>query len=329
MADATTTDTSTTSPGATPATTTATPATTTTTVANTTAAATTTDTTTSQAPTIVNQPIVDKAQTVPADFPTDWREKMAGSDTALLHIMQRYASPVAFANAHRELHAERSSGKLRAPAPAADAPPEQLAQWRKDNGIPDAPEGYLLKLPSGLVVSDDDKEMLGSFLKTVHGQNASPETVGSMVDWYYKNFETIQAKQQQNDVQAMQATEEALRAEWSGSAYRANLNAISGYLDTAPQGVKDIIFNARGVDGVPIMSKPDVVRFLHSAAMEANPASTIAPGNPGTAGATIDDQLKQLDIDLRTDSRTYFKNGGSEKRIQLLAAKEQLAAKGR
>src|SRR3546814_3644725 len=51
------------------------------------------------------------------------------------------------------------------------ATPEQIAEWRKEQGIPEKPEDYDLKFDNGLVIGEADKPLVAEFLKASHATN--------------------------------------------------------------------------------------------------------------------------------------------------------------
>jgi hypothetical protein len=265
----------------------------------------------------------DGAVATPADWPADWREKLAAGDEKKLTTLKRYASPQAYADAGFQLRQMMDSKQLRAPSPPADAKPEDVALWRKDNGIPEKPEGYVATLDKGLVIGEADKPLVGKFLENMHARNASPEVVNAALGTYYQIQETLQTQQIETDNRVRQAAEDALRPEW-GPEYRRNINVINGYLDTAPKGVKESIMNAR-VGGKPIASDPDVLRFLLSAAIQNNPAATVAPGSTGSSQQTIDARIGEIEKTMRENRGEYNRNSGMQAEyLKLLGAREAL-----
>jgi hypothetical protein len=71
------------------------------------------------------------------------------------------------ADAHLSLQQQLSSGEYVKRLPK-DAKPEQVAEWRKNNGIPESPEKYDFNLPDGLVMGEADLNVARKFLKK-HG----------------------------------------------------------------------------------------------------------------------------------------------------------------
>jgi len=251
----------------------------------------------------------------------NWRQAYAGEDTKRLNQLERFQSPKAVLDAFFSAQEKIRSGELRSPLPE-NATPEQVAAYRQQNGIPEKPEGYFEKLPDGLVIGDADKPMFSSFAEGLHKLNADPKIAQYAVSWYNQFQEDAAAKVAEGDNAAKTATEDELRAEW-GADYRANINHIQGFLAQAPEGVADLIGNARGADGKAILNDPNVVRWLASVARELNPVGTIVPSGGGSAKG-LDDEISEIETFMRTDRAAYNKDERKQARLRdLYAARER------
>ncbi len=277
---------------------------------------------------LTTDPKDDKGTASLANWPDDWRARLAGGDEKALKRLERFADPSAVWKSFREAEGKLSSGKVQtAKPPAADAPAEELAAWRKDNGIPEAPADYLKNLPDGLVIGKADKPQMEQFAADMHARHASPEVVHAAIASYYAMRETAAAEAAGRDAQAMRTTEDELRADW-GADYRRNVNAIVGWLDTADADVKGALMNARGPDGTPVMSMPKVLRWLHAQALDINPAATIVPGAGANAGKGIEDRIGEIETVMRKDNARYVKDAGMQRELlDLYAARDRMKQK--
>jgi hypothetical protein len=270
----------------------------------------------------------DKVVAAPADWPEDWRTKLADGDEKAMKQLERYQSPKDVAKALREAQTKISKG-TQAFALPADATEEQVTAWRKENGIPEKPEGYLEKLPSGLVVGEDDKPLVDTFLTDMHKANVKPEVVGAALDWYYRTQEESAAEQSREDVEFKKASEDALRSDW-GPEYRANINAISAFLDAAPSegdvSLKALLMGARLADGTPLGSNPMALRWLAGMANEANPAGFVSPATGATQIKSVTDEIGEIETFMRENRAAYNKDGAKQARLrQLYEAEEKLS----
>lgn len=237
------------------------------------------------------------------DWPTNWRELMAGGDEKQLKLLQRLPSPPEVWKKARSLEVRLDSGELK-PVLPKDASAEQLAEWRKAHGIPDKAEGYDFKRAKGEDWDDPQKEGLARLAPKLHAVNAPPQVAQAVADWLEGEIAEREQAQFTADEGYKQATEDALRAEW-GEEYRKNLKTIHNLLDTAPAGVKDQILHARLGNGTPFGSDPEVLRWLLSMATEINPAPTLVPGTPGTQGKSVDDRIAEIEKIMREDRKRY------------------------
>lgn len=153
---------------------------------------------------------------VPQKFPDNWRDQLAGDDAKYRKQLERYASPEALAKAHRELQSKMSSGEFRAAKLPENPTDEELTQWRKDNGVPEHADDYLADLPSGIVLGNEDKERVSSFLEAMHGKNVSKEHVQAAIEWNQQMVEQEMQARYERNVEAQQKTEDALRQSGAG-----------------------------------------------------------------------------------------------------------------
>lgn len=239
----------------------------------------------------------------------NWRELYAGEDAKMLARLQRYTTPKAAIDAMVAAQNRISSGELRAPLPATPTA-EQVAEFRQQNGIPEKPEGYFEKLPDGLVIGADDKPMFESFAKGLHALNAPPQIAQYAVKWYNDFQEQQAARISENDTSQKATAEDTLRAEW-GADYRANIGHISNFLKSAPEGVADLVSNARGSDGKAILNDPKVVQWFASVAREMNPVGTIV--GSGDSMKTVEGRMGELTKLMGNQSSEYWKGPTAEK----------------
>lgn len=268
-------------------------------------------------------------QPVVGDWPEDWRDKLT-KDEKLRQRLDRFKSPGDVLKAYTEIEKKMSAGekaKL-----AADATPEQVTAWRKDNGIPEKPDGYLENLPKGLVIGDDDKPRLNAYLERVHGKNASPEIVADTLDWYYAEQESAIAAQAEKDTEYRQKSVEELRAEW-GTEFKANVNSVKAFVASAPvaeDGTKlgDLLMGARLADGTMLGDNPAALRWLAKLADDANPAGFIAPSAGTSQKEGVESEIASIEKTMRENRPAYDKDERMQKRLlQLYEAQEKLSAR--
>jgi hypothetical protein len=243
-------------------------------------------------------------------WPEDWATRMSKGDQKRAKDLSRYASPEALADAYINLRTRQDSGEFKAVLPK-NAKPEEIAAWRKDNGIPEKAEGYDL---AGIQVPAKDKDIIGGFLNRLHKANATPEVAREAIAAYYAQAEHSANMRAERDEQQRTQALDALNTEW-GAQFRRNLNLIEGtILSRFPADVRDLIKSARFPDGTALFNSPSTIRALVALANEINPAGIIVPGGTGEIGKTLTDEWKAIQK-VRTENRgAYNKDDAMQKR---------------
>lgn len=256
----------------------------------------------------------------------DWRVKLANGDEKELKRLARFASEADVWKAYRELEKKKSSGELKNALPEKPTD-EELAQWRKENGIPESPDKYELNFDNGLVIGEEDKPFIDQFVNKMHGANATPAQVKAAIATYYEIVESQKQAVAEADIDFKDTSLESLREEWGGD-FKKNVNAVAGLLQSAPDEVKEIFDNARTPDGKIIGNHPEIVKWLAQQAFEINPAATVMPNSVSNPGAAIGDEIASIEKMIAERADAYWKNPKAQARYQeLLAAREKIAAR--
>lgn len=191
-------------------------------------------------------------------LPDDWRETAAAGDADLLKLAKRYGSLSGMLKALDESKKALRSGKVKAEMP--DPTDEKaMAEWRKTEGIPADPTGYVLPETIQKRLVDEDKPILSSFTEFAHAKNAPPAFVEMAADWYINMQEAAAAKQSENDKLASSDAEDALRKDWAHGEYKANTTMGKRWLDDIP-GVGAKWAEAR-VDGKRLGDIPEFIAW--------------------------------------------------------------------
>lgn len=271
--------------------------------------------------TLADAPGDDTAATTPANWPTNWREIMAGGDRKLLERLNRFNSPANLTKSWLAAQMKIGSGEyLRAKPDGTDD--AALNEWRAQAGIPEKPEGYLEKLPKGLVIGEADKPMIDTFIKSMHDADAPPGYVHTALAWYYDAQEKIAAERAESDRANRARAEDDLRSEW-GPEFRANLNSIHGLLDGfGSKEIKNKLFSARLADGTPLGDDPGILKMLAGLSRELNPRGVVAPAAGKTIPQTIEAEIASIEREMTTpsnpDPHSYHRNEAKQARYREL-----------
>jgi len=243
----------------------------------------------------------------PADWPADWRQKLAGEDKKTLERLGRMASPADLLKSYRALEQKISAGELRKGLPE-NATPEQVAEWRREQGLPEKPEGYLenLSLPDGVVLGEADKPMAAAFAEAALDGNTSPEAYSKLVAKYFELQDKIVAERAEADRAFKLKAEDELRAEW-GAEFRPNLNAVKNLLAAMPEGAADNLLSGRLADGTKIGDHPGIVKWLASISRDLNPTATLVPAGSGNAGKSVNDEIASIEKLMGDRSSDYWR----------------------
>lgn len=258
---------------------------------------------TTQATTTTTQAnVADTTANVVADkWGEKWREEYAQQDEKRLNQLKRYASPKAAMDALFAAQQKISSGQFKETLPE-NPTPEQVAEYRKNNGIPETFDKYDTTLPNGLVIGEADKPVVDKFLEKMHAQNASPAQVKSALTAYYEIQQDYLAQVEDTDQTYRNSSEDALRAEW-GADYQRNLNMVVNLRDQMPEELQERIFGGRTADGKKLGDDPAFLNWFHSVAGEVNPIGTIMPS--GTAGSMEGILAEQKSLQAKMGTKAY------------------------
>jgi len=227
-----------------------------------------------------------------------WRATWAGTDDKKKAWAERRTDlKVALDSAYA---ADSKIAELSAAAKAVlpkDATPEQIAAYRKDNGIPEKVDGYLEALPKevGETLTDEDKAIMTPYLTALHDLNLTPAHAAKLIAVRQAELDRQVEARVTADETLRVSTEDALRGEW-GNNYRAEINNIHGLLKGLPPEFSEALLQARTPDGNALFGTPAAVRALAQLARTVNPYSVPVGGDGGTLdGKGVDARIAELD----------------------------------
>jgi hypothetical protein len=256
----------------------------------------------------------------------DWRAELAGDDAKLRERLNRFATPADLARSYRSLELKLSSGEYRRPLPE-NASDEEKAAWRKEQGIPDKADGYEVKLPDGLVLSEGDQPVVDLFRQFAHERNYTPQQFNDALTWYYETQDALASQREDADAAFKLEAEDALRKEY-GADFRRNMNVLGAVRDSMPDGLFARLHAGRMADGTKIGNDPAFVRWLVSLGLELNPASTLVPAGATNAGQSIQSELDAIRKVLRDEPEKYWRDEAMQKReLELIEAQQRMKSR--
>jgi hypothetical protein len=254
----------------------------------------------------------------------DWNStilRYSKGDEKLTNRLSRFSSPEALIDSYLNAEKKISSGQLKAALPE-NPTPEQLADWRSQNGIPDSVDGYEVNLPEDLQLDDDGKAFIEAFKQDALDQNLPPTAVDSVLGTLFKmqqeGEKAIEAEREAHRVQAQQQ----LMEEW-GADYNRNSQIAKNFLDSAPEVLKNELLDYTGPNGMPLSQNVEFMRWITNMAFEKNPMATVVPGSGEQAIANIQNELGALKVEMaksKQDSgpNDYWNNPAKQERYRKL-----------
>jgi hypothetical protein len=261
----------------------------------------------SEAAEVIVEETVEEVEPTESVWPDTWRESYAGDDESKLSKLTKYATPAAAFDAMIAAQTKISSGEYKKSSPFPEkGTDEEKSAWRKEVGIPD--DG---KYDVGREVDEKDQGDIDRFLEYAHGKNFTPDAVKGAVEWFYHDRQALGEAAVEADAQAATECEDSLRADW-GEEYRGHMNRIDNLLDTAPEGIKENLLNARFPDGTLLKSNPEMMKFLIDTAVAINPVTTVVPGAGDNIAGALQDELSEIQKLMGNSKSDYWKGPKAE-----------------
>jgi hypothetical protein len=270
------------------------------------------------------KPLSDRQRQAAID---DAREKFL---SRLAKYPTREAALLALIDAQNKI----SSGKYKAALPD-DATEEEVAAWRKENGIPEDAKGYKLPKVQGEEWSDADKPGLDKLLARMHEKNATQAQVDAALTTYKEIVAEAKQAQQEHlrsiDKADTEATRDALRDEFEGEFKPAMtlLKRLVNDGEVFPDEAGKLIADARTADGHRLINNPAFAKFLINFAREHYGEGSMISGDQQAAVNTEEQEIINL---MKTDIDAYnfkpWKTTGMTASQRLLEIRRQKEARG-
>jgi len=249
-------------------------------------------------------------------FGDNWREDMAGGNEDIAKLIKRFGSPRGVAKALLDSQALIRSGKIKRDAP--DPKDEKaMAEWRKEQGIPDDPTGYVLPEPVAKRLTDDDKPILAAFTEFAHGKNAPQSVIDIATEWYVANAEAVAEKQAEADRQAEEDAETELRKDWAHGEYKTNLTLGKRYIEQIP-GLGANFAEARLPDGRLLGSVPEFIAWAADQGRQHFGDVTFATADGASRHAARKEEIEKI----RDSDFERYEREGLDREYRTIIEKE-------
>jgi hypothetical protein len=253
----------------------------------------------------------------------DWRQNIAGEDPKLLKELEKHKTPAELAKAYRELQKQFSSTRP-APELPKDATLEQVAEWREKAGIPESWDKYDTNLENGVVIGENDKPIVESWLKKAHEMNMKPDDAKKSLQAYFEMTNAMESERIRNAESQQQIVAEELKKQW-GPQFKDNLSIVATHLEKAlGSDAFNKLNQATLPDGSFAINDPAIINhFLKQAKQEQGGHTLVA--SPTTDLPNLMDRKKQIEKIALSDSRLFYNS--PELRAELNQIEMDLAAR--
>lgn len=231
----------------------------------------------------------------------DWRAQVAGDDDKFKSTLDRFATPADFGNSFREAQQKIRSGNMREALPE-DADEAQIKEFRRNNGIPLEVEGYFENLPDGMVIGEEDKEIMQDFLGSLHNVNADPAIAHAAIGWYNSFAEQQQDAIAELDAEQAREVTDMLRdpEEGWGADFRQNMNLVKSLLEGSfGEEASNQLMNGRYQDGRGFFNDPNVLKGLANLARQVNDVAPLIAQDPNKL-QSMHDEIAEIESKMGT-----------------------------
>jgi hypothetical protein len=287
----------------------------------------------------IQTPVVTPAPVDPAgndifisSLPAEWREQTIQSlgieDPAVkdkyINQLNRYPTFDKFAGAFFEQRELISKGQHKQGL-SENPTPEQLTEYREQNGIPVSADDYALTLEDGLVLGSEDERIMKGVATVAHKHNLSQSQLSDLTSAMLKGRVTEQdAIMAQHGIDQTTCTRQ-IKDAW-GSDHQTNLNVIRGLANTLPDSIRDGFLSAQLADGKMLFNSPEFMVWMADVARQLNPSATVVPNSTNPSQA-ISEEIKGIENTMRNDPDTYYRDQGMQNRYrQLIDTQDKMRA---
>lgn len=258
-------------------------------------------------------------------WPEDWREQLAGKDEKLLKRLKRFASPknvvTSLASAEDRI---RSGVKATLPEGAGD---EDVAAFRKANGIPEKAEDYVaaIKVPDGVELPPEAKKGVETFAAAMHAKNVAPAVAQEALNVY---LEAEKAAEQERYDFAQRATIEnkaTIKAEFGRDMDR-NIRLADGFIQTKLGSEGPGLMGVTLADGTKLGDNPDFIRLVVAAALDNAEDDALIGAEARGDGTSLQEQYDTALKLQQTDYKAFWK---PDHQAKLVALKTKIEARGK
>lgn len=253
---------------------------------------------------------------------------------ALKRELSRYKSQEDYMLAGFAAREKLRSGEYRKAKLPDDATDEEVAAWRKEQGIPDKPEAYEIPKVAGHKWTNEDDPFIESFKTVAHSAAFSQPQMDAAAKWYASTMAEMQDKYLQTTAQLDREDREhardILRAELGNADFKPSLVLMERLIkddEVMPDGLGEIILTARYQDNDGnsrrLVNHPKMARMLIDMARDTYGDAAMIGGD---ARVTMNSRKKEIEDIMSSDIKRYYREG-LDKELLEISKKEEASAR--
>lgn len=206
--------------------------------------------------------------------------------------------------------------------PGKDAKPEDIEAYRKQIGVPQAPDGYKFEMPEDSEPTEGDKAFHGKMAEAFHALNITKEQAKGLNQVWNDVTAAVKAEQVAEDKRYAEQSEAQLRQEWRGEEFGKNKAHAERAAAQMFGDDFDEIRRLESKDGRFIMDDPRMLRALAAVGREMAEGGLVPPMSADQA-EQAQDELKSL----REKTQAAQERGDSKEANRLYQKEQALIAK--
>lgn len=256
----------------------------------------------------------------------DWRAMLAGEDAKALERLARYQSPTEVTKALIE--AQTKLSQRAEPLKVGEtSTPEQIAEYRKANDVPDVPrdaanaayaDAYGLKLPEGV---DLPPEMLGAFAKSMNAKHVPKSVVQQVIGEYATIQKAMSGQIEKIATEKAREWQNGLRDQLGSKEYDGQLNAATKWLASEfkdnPTELQNIL-GAQLPGGGKLGDHPWLFKLVAEKAMGSGFTDRIEANAMESNGKSLAAQQQEIESLRRTNRALYNDPSTQDKLKQII-----------
>lgn len=287
------------------------------------------DTTTTEESTTETETTTEETTSWLDSQPDDWRELLSTKDDQLddarLNHLKRVGGIPQLMDNYFNAQDKIRTGEIEASkSPDEHSSEEEWTEFREGKGIPAKFEDYEVNLDEGLVLGDEDKEILGNVFPVAHTMNLSTDQVSQLTNAMMLGQQQQYHKQEIQQEAWQKEADAQVRSAWKGD-YETNKNILTQtILGSLPESVREEFEHATLADGRKVFNSPEMLIAMADWARTMNPSAAVVPNNANPMQA-IETEIKELEG--RMGNKEWFKDDAAQLRYRdLITAQQNLKA---